>query len=57
MTLKKQIDWDQISFNELNFTSQAEERGSDARVSVFMEHFSLEHQVLLKGASDSKSEL
>ena len=29
----------------LNFTMQAEERGSNARVSVFMEHFSLEHQV------------
>jgi len=27
--------------------SQAEERGSNARVSVFMEHFSLEHQDLL----------
>ena len=24
---------------------QAEERGSSAKVSVFMEHFSLEHQV------------
>ena len=29
----------------LNFNMQAEERGSNARVSVFMEHFSLEHQV------------
>ena len=34
-----------VSWCELKFASQAEERGSDARVSVFMEHFSLEHQV------------